>query len=183
MKQIDKNIPDVFQGWIKQYERWSRVALNFEIADITPIRIFEYRYLNDERLQNQYNTKCVFFQHGTEENAGTMYFPTVEFKKFNVEPQYCFCTRVCGESMHPTLIDRGTVLLQMQNSYTIEGIYLFRQVNELRIKRLQRVNSHTYRIISDNKEFYPVETLDLRDMESHEFEIYGKYLWDCAIRP
>lgn len=86
--------------------------------------------------------------------------------------------------MHPTLIDHGTVLWQMQNAYTTEGIYLFRQVDELRIKRLQRVNSHTYRIISDsgNKDIYPTEILDLRDMESHEFEIYGKYLWDCAIR-
>lgn len=71
----------------------------------------------------------------------------------------------------------------MQNTYTREGIYLFRQVNELRIKRLQRVNSHTFRIISDNKDMYPIEILDLRDMEEHEFEIYGRYLWDCAIRP
>ena len=73
----------------------------------------------------------------------------------------------------------------MQNSYTIEGIYLFRQVNELRIKRLQRVNSHTYRIISDNsnKDIYPTELLDLREMDEYEFEIYGRYLWDCAIRP
>lgn len=82
----------------------------------------------------------------------------------------------------PTLIDRGTVLWQMQNAYTTEGICLFRQVNELRVKRLQRVNSHTFRIISGNKELYPLEILDLRDMESHEFEIFGKYLWDCAIR-
>lgn len=113
----------------------------------------------------------------------TMWFRSSFFNVLGVSPSRCFCTRVRGESMHPTLIDRGTVLWQMQNSYTIEGIYLFRQVNELRIKRLQRVNSHTFRIISDNKEFYPIETLDLRDMESHEFEIYGKYLWDCAIRP
>lgn len=72
-----------------------------------------------------------------------------------------------------------------QNIYTQEGIYLFRQVNELRIKRLQRVNGYTFRIISDNsnKDIYPTELLDLREMESHEFEIYGKYLWDCAIRP
>lgn len=71
----------------------------------------------------------------------------------------------------------------MQNSYTIEGIYLFRQVNELRIKRLQRVNSHTFRIISDNdnKSIYPTETLDLNEYEPHEFELYGKYLWDCGI--
>ena len=73
----------------------------------------------------------------------------------------------------------------MQSVYTSEGIYLFRQVNELRIKRLQRVNSHTFRIISDNsnKDIYPTELLDLREMDEYEFEIYGRYLWDCAIRP
>lgn len=96
-----------------------------------------------------------------------------------------FSTRVRGDSMSPTIIDRGTVLWQMTNQYSREGIYLFRQVNELRIKRLQRVNSHTFRIVSDNsnKDVYPTEFLDLRDMEEHEFEIYGRYLWDCAIRP
>lgn len=183
MEQMDKNIPDIFKGYIQQHDRWSRADLN--IADITPIRIFEYRCLNDKQVHNQYNPKYIFVHYGTEENAETMYFPTIEFKKFNIEPKYCFCTRIRGDSMHPTLIDRGTVLWRMQNAYTTEGIYLFRQVNELRIKRLQRVNSHTYRIISDNsnKDIYPTETLDLRDMENHEFEIYGKYLWDCAIRP
>lgn len=87
--------------------------------------------------------------------------------------------------MYPTLIDRGTVMWAMQSNYTNEGIYLFRQVNELRIKRLQRVNGHTFRIISDNsnKDIYPTELLDLREMDEYEFEIYGRYLWDCAIRP
>ena len=107
------------------------------------------------------------------------------FDYLGVPAAQCFCTRVKGDSMHPTLIDRGTVLWHMQNAYTSEGIYLFRQVNELRIKRLQCVNSYTFRIISDNsnKDIYPMELLDLRELADHEFEIYGRYLWDCAIHP
>ena len=87
--------------------------------------------------------------------------------------------------MYPTLTDRGTVLWQMTSRYMGEGIYLFRQVDELRIKRLQQINGHTFRIISDNanKDIYPTIDLDLREMQDYEFEVYGRYLWDCSIKP
>ena len=87
--------------------------------------------------------------------------------------------------MYPTLTNRGTVLWQMTSRYTGAGIYLFRQVDELRIKRLQQINGHTFSVISDNanKDIYPTETLDLREMQDYEFEVYGRYLWDCSIKP
>lgn len=86
--------------------------------------------------------------------------------------------------MFPTLTDRGTAMWQMISRYAGTDIYLFRQVHELRIKRLQQINSFTFNVISDNsnKDIYPTETLDLREMEEHEFEIYGRYLWDCSIK-
>ena len=101
------------------------------------------------------------------------------------KPEKCFCTRGKGDSMPPRSLTGERCCGKCKNAYTTEGIYLFRQVNELRIKRLQRVNSHTFRIISDNsnKDIYPTELLDLREMDEYEFEIYGRYLWDCAIRP
>lgn len=113
-----------------------------------------------------------------------MWFRASFFDYLGVPPSHCFCTRVRGDSMHPTLIDRGTVLWKMQNGYTREGIYLFRQVDELRIKRLQRTSRSVYRIISDNsnKDIYPVETLDLAELGEYDFEIYGFYLWDCGIK-
>lgn len=113
-----------------------------------------------------------------------MWFRASFFDYLGVPPSHCFCTRVRGDSMHPTLIDRGTVLWKMQNGYTREGIYLFRQVDELRIKRLQRTSRNVFRIISDNsnKDIYPVETLDLTELGEHDFEIYGFYLWDCGIK-
>ena len=45
-------------------------------------------------------------------------------------------------------------------------IYLFRQVGELRIKRLQQINGHMFRIISDNadKDIYSTTDLDLREI-------------------
>ena len=113
-----------------------------------------------------------------------MWFRASFFDYLGVPPAQCFCTRVRGDSMHPTLIDRGTVLWKMQNGYTREGIYLFRQVNELRIKRLQRTSRRVFRIISDNsnKDIYPIETLDLTELGEHDFEIYGFYLWDCGMK-
>lgn len=171
MSHFSTPVPDFMQPMINEYQSW---AAQQDTSAIVPVR---------------YHTN-VFGSAGNGyamlENVNTeaMWFRSSFFNVLGVSPSRCFCTRVRGESMHPTLIDHGTVLWQMQNAYTTEGIYLFRQVDELRIKRLQRVNSHTYRIISDNsnKDIYPTETLDLRDMASHEFEIYGKYLWDCAIR-
>lgn len=163
-------VPDFMQPMINEYQSW---AAQQDTTSIVPVR---YHF-------NVFGSAGSGYELDEPVDTEAMWFRTSFFDNLKVLPKYCFCTRIRGDSMHPTLIDRGTVLWHMQNAYTTEGIYLFRQVNELRVKRLQRVNSHTYRIISDNSALYPLETLDLRDMESHEFEIYGKYLWDCAIRP
>ena len=69
--------------------------------------------------------------------------------------------------------------------YTREGIYLFRQHDELRVKRLQRLTADTLNIISDNpnKSIYPTIQLTLTAENPDEFQILGKYLWDCGIAP
>ena len=165
-------VPDFMRPMVAEYDDWAAAQ---DTNAIVPVR---------------YHTN-VFGSAGNgyalDEPLATeaMWFHRSFFDVLSVLPEKCFCTRVKGDSMHPTLIDRGTVLWAMQNGYTAEGIYLFRQVNELRIKRLQRVNSFTFRIISDNanKDIYPTELLDLRELQDYEFEIYGRYLWDCAIRP
>ena len=73
----------------------------------------------------------------------------------------------------------------LSRSSMCTDIYLFRQVDELRIKRLQPINSHTFRIISDNadKDIYPTTDLDLPKMQDYEFEVYRRYLWHCIIKP
>ena len=125
------------------------------------------------------------YAFGEELRTEAMWFRSSFFDVLGVKPAHCFCTRVKGDSMYPTLTDRGTVLWQMASRYTGAGIYLFRQVDELRIKRLQQINGHTFSVISDNanKDIYPTETLDLRELQDYEFEVYGRYLWDCSIKP
>ena len=168
--QPTQPVPDFMRQMVSEYDEWAKSQ---DISAIVPVRYHT----------NVFGSAGNGYAMLDNVNTESMWFRASFFDVLGVPPSRCFCTRVKGDSMHPTIIDRGTVMWAMQSVYTSEGIYLFRQVNELRIKRLQRVNSHTYRIISDNKAFYPVETLDLREMESHEFEIYGRYLWDCAIRP
>lgn len=112
-----------------------------------------------------------------------MWFRDSFFKYLGLQPADCFCTRVDGDSMHPTLIDQGTVLWHAVTQYTREGIYLFRQGEELRVKRLQRLNIKSFNVISDNpnKGIYPTTELDLSQTEPHDFEILGRYLWSCGI--
>ena len=112
-----------------------------------------------------------------------MWFRASFIQQLAVEPAHCFCTRVQGDSMFPTLIDRGAVLWHATARFTGEGVYLFRQYDEIRVKRLVRTGPDRYQIISDNpnKSIYPTVELDLSRFEPHEFELYGKYLWSAGV--
>lgn len=166
------DVPSFMREMVAHYDDWAEE----QDADlIVPVRYHT----------NVFGSAGNGYELMEEVETEAMWFRQTFFNVLGVPPSRCFCTRVKGDSMHPTLIDRGTVMWQMMTRYQGAGIYLFRQVNELRIKRLQQVNGFTFSIISDNanKDIYPTETLDLRQLEDYEFEIYGKYLWDCAIRP
>lgn len=171
-RPVAAGVPESMRSMVAEYDDW---AAEQDTGAIVPVRYYT----------NVFGSVGSGYEMFENANMEAMFFCQSFFQHLGVPPARCFCSRVHGSSMDPTLVDRGTVMWFAQNIYTQEGIYLFRQVNELRIKRLQRVNGHTFRIISDNsnKDIYPTELLDLREMESHEFEIYGKYLWDCAIRP
>ena len=164
--------------YYRHYQNWSTTQMNslvsvpFVKSICTP---------TPPAIHQDSNDKFGIMQIDPDE---AMWFRASFFDYLGVPPSHCFCTRVRGDSMHPTLIDRSTVLWKMQNGYTREGIYLFRQVDELRIKRLQRTSRNVFRIISDNsnKDIYPVETLDLAELGEYDFEIYGFYLWDCGIK-
>ena len=116
-------------------------------------------------------------------DCDVMWFRSSFFKHLQTDPAHCFCTRIQGDSMFPTLLDRGTVLWQATARFTGEGVYLFRQYDEIRAKRLVRLSNDRYQIISDNpnKSIYPTVELDLTQFEPHEFELYGKYLWGAGI--
>ena len=165
-------IPLVMQDMVNEYDIWSEGQ---DVSSIVPVRYHTNlfgRAGHGERFDEQLITEAMWFRASF-------------FDVLGVSPDKCFCSRIKGDSMEPTLIDRGTVLWQMTADYLGEGIYLFRQYDDIRIKRLHRINRYTYRIVSDssNKDSYPTEILDLSQSQDYDFEIYGKYLWDCGIAP
>ncbi len=164
------NLPSFMRRAVANYADWAMVQ---KIDDIIPIRYYS----------NVYGSAGNGFIFNDILETEAMWFRASFFKRLGVRPERCFCTRVKGDSMMPTLIDRGTVLWHGDNRYTGEGIYLFRYLDELKIKRLQRIGKNIYRIISDNPNqiTYPVTDLDLSNAQEYDFEIYGKYLWDCGI--
>ncbi|OSI09325.1 transcriptional regulator [Neisseria zoodegmatis] len=163
-------IPASMEDLVSGYKAW---ASHQDTANIVPVRY----HIN---VFGSAGNGTISWQ---AEETEAMWFRASFFKHLGVNPNRCFCTRVKGDSMFPTLIDLGTVLWCATAKYTEEGIYLFRQYDEIRIKRLQRLNAHTFNIISDNpnKGIYPTTELDLSQTEPHDFEILGRYLWSCGI--
>lgn len=163
-------VPPGMEQWVKNYGTWSSQQ---DTGLIVPVRYHV----------NVYGSAGSGAVAWNAEETEAMWFRASFFKHLGVNPNRCFCTRVKGDSMFPTLIDLGTALWYATAKYSGEGIYLFRQYDEIRIKRLQRLNAHTFNIISDNanKVIYPNTELDLSQAEPHDFEILGHYLWSCGI--
>lgn len=167
--EVRNTQPDVAHIENIDYADW---AARQDTRDIVPVRYY----------------KEVFASAGSgaipwDTDPEAMWFRTAFFKHLQLSPADCFCTRIDGDSMFPTLIDQGTVLWQAATRYTREGIYLFRQQDELRVKRLQRLTADTLNIISDNpnKSIYPTTQLTLSATTPADFQILGKYLWSCGI--
>lgn len=98
-------------------------------------------------------------------------------KSLGVQAKNLLCVPVLGNSMFPTLTPQGIALFDISKKYEGEHIYLIRQVEELKIKRLQMITQTQIRIISDNKDIYTAVDIDLTKVDSSDFEIIGKYLW------
>lgn len=117
----------------------------------------------------------------TSHNLDFMFFRADFLKELGVETTNVICVKIKGDSMHPTLPTDGVGLFDLSKRYEGEDIYLIRQVNELKVKRLQMLSNTKVRIISDNKEVYAHIDVDLENSNSDEFEILGKYLWHSGI--
>ncbi|RRD90080.1 S24 family peptidase [Conchiformibius steedae] len=163
------DLPLSMQPAFSQYQQW---AAEQDRKRIVPIRYYSQVFASAGNGNIVWDTNC-----------DVMWFRASFIQQLAVEPAHCFCTRVQGDSMFPTLIDRGAVLWHATARFTGEGVYLFRQYDEIRVKRLVRTAPDRYQIISDNpnKSIYPTVELDLSRFEPHEFELYGKYLWSAGV--
>lgn len=81
--------------------------------------------------------------------------------------------RVRGDSMEPTLSDGDLVLIDISKRTPEDGIYVVRIYNGLAVKRLQRIDRSSVRLISDNMRYPP----EIYRLDSGDFEIIGRVIW------
>lgn len=107
--------------------------------------------------------------------------PQLITETFKAKPEYLIAFQEKGDSMSPTIKLNSLVIFDTyKNQYDSEGIYLIKQGQEYRIKRLQKATISKLLIISDNASIYPVVELDLLNTNNNEFCILGKYVFDCG---
>lgn len=96
-------------------------------------------------------------------------------------PKDLLCVYVQSDSMMPTIRKTGVAMFDLSKGYRGEGVYLIRQGDELKIKRIHKITTKTMLIISDNKEVYPAIEIDLAQITLDDFSIVGVYMWDSGI--
>ncbi|MEE6042393.1 XRE family transcriptional regulator [Avibacterium paragallinarum] len=87
------------------------------------------------------------------------------------------------DSMEPTIKKGDVVLIDMNiNHYNGEGIYAFAIDGELFIKRLQKMISGGFKVISDNKEKYEPE--EMNDEIYRNAQFVGKFIrrWRIDVK-
>ncbi|WP_256593736.1 XRE family transcriptional regulator [Avibacterium paragallinarum] len=87
------------------------------------------------------------------------------------------------DSMEPTIQKGDVVLIDMNiNDYNGEGIYAFAIDGELFIKRLQKMISGSFKVISDNKEKYDPEEMNNEIYRNAKF--VGKFIrrWRIDVK-
>lgn len=84
--------------------------------------------------------------------------------------------RARGDSMEPTIQDGAIVLIDRAETTLTEGrIFAFRTPDGLRLKRFQRAIDGTVMLVSDNRELYTAERINLSDLQA--FEVAGRAFW------
>ncbi|WP_158935286.1 helix-turn-helix domain-containing protein [Burkholderia sp. S171] len=78
-----------------------------------------------------------------------------------------FALRMQGSSMAPTMVT-GDVLLVDRQDREIDGVYVVRFADSIRVRRVQRMHDGALKLMNDNPN-YPCETLDANQAEQVEF--------------
>ncbi|MGL4393980.1 MAG: LexA family transcriptional regulator [Brevinema sp.] len=80
---------------------------------------------------------------------------------------------VSGDSMEPTISHQDWLLVRRQEEILSEGIFVFLQDNELRVKRIQKELSGRVLVISDNEKYH-TEVYTNEDLELLETKVIGR---------
>lgn len=109
---------------------------------------------------------CIFDQ---ERIVGYLPYRSDELDREGLIETELAALRVKGDSMHPTLCDGDTVIVNRAHRRP-DGVFLVRVGDALRIKRVQKMLAGSLRLSSDNDHYAP-ETIAPGEVD--DFEIIG----------
>jgi phage repressor protein C with HTH and peptisase S24 domain len=112
----------------------------------------------------------------SDEEESRIPFRRSWLRDMGVSPQYAEFITGRGDSMKPTIEDGDLLLVNRAiDRIESEGIYAFVMHGLVSVKRLQLVFSGSIRIISDNREHYPPETVPASEMPA--MHVVGRVVW------
>ncbi|WP_323006661.1 S24 family peptidase, partial [Pseudorhodobacter sp.] len=122
--------------------------------------------------------------NGEEEIAGYLAFRRDWLRKVGVAPSSAVMARVEGESMLPTIWSGDMVLIDTSKieihsrgrarKTSKPHVYAFVEDGSARVKRIERVETDFYAVISDNPEF-PIEFKSQKALD--DMHIIGRVMW------
>ena len=96
----------------------------------------------------------------------------------NLNPKKACIVFAKGDSMHPTIEDGDSVLVDIEKKEVFDGkIYCIKIDNQICIKRLQWIFPDKIKVISDNIEKYDSFYIDSCDNDCFKFQIIGQVCW------
>lgn len=97
-------------------------------------------------------------------------------REMGFQPDLLALVTVKGDSMEPTLFDGDIILVDLATTEAIsDGIYVLRQDDQLKVKRLQRLFTGDLIIRSDNQSSYKEETVPKEQLG--QIVIFGRAVW------
>ena len=124
-------------------------------------------------------------ENGAEPISDYLSFRRDWLRTIGVAPSNAVLARIKGESMQPTirsgdmvLIDTSKVDIQSRGharKTSKPHVYAFVESGEARVKRIERVDTDFYAIMSDNDEEFPIEFKTGKSLQ--DMHIIGRVMW------
>lgn len=91
-----------------------------------------------------------------------------------IDQDKCISINMLGDSMTPKINDGDTVYIDISKTKIKDGkIFLLRQGDLFRLRRIYQLPNKGLRLVSENKESYPEEKLTAEDVQQDNIEIIG----------
>ncbi len=101
-------------------------------------------------------------------------------RDLGASPNQCSVIRASGDSMHPTIPDGSLLVIDHSQAGLHDGcIYVLGVADDLLVKRVRRSLDGSVDLISDNQQYYPVQSLGLDRLD--ELRVIGRVVYFCRM--